>query len=61
MEGYPEFFKNFKSIKIIFRISTETLKPYSDFPKKQLDSSDEAYKLEYAKEPETKRAEGDLF
>jgi len=40
MEGYPEFLENFKSIKIILPLSTGTLKPYCDFPLKQLDSSD---------------------
>ena len=40
MEGYPEFLENFKSIKIILPLSTGTLKPYCDFPLKQLDSSE---------------------
>jgi len=43
MEGYPEFLENFKSIKIILPLSTGTLKPYCDFPLKQLDSSDVSF------------------
>jgi len=45
MEGYPEFLENFKSIKIILPLSTGTLKPYCDFPLKQLDSSVTLYQF----------------